>query len=505
MSNERYPIAARLIGVMRKNESKMFMIAVVWSDHSEIIVYRSFQEFKKLHKRLKKQFPLENPFRRSDRVIPRFRARNTKTFQGKDPSKSLRRLAFLEKYCTELLRCEPRVTQSSDVVQFFLPQNQDLQPDFGKNSIVILPLEDIENKGRGVGDVTGKRLSMGNVTQPFVTETYRCVAPYETKDTKNRPFKAAVDEMLDVLIKDKAGWWLVENESKCLAWFPAPYLEKCDNEEEEDSDEDETSKEGMLYCAVRNYTSKKEDEISVNIGSVVEVLQKSDDGWWLIRFHGKAGYVPSMYLQPYTNPLLHFQKEMRSSTLNLAQLHTSEGSTMSNRTHALSRPQGSQVPCSLLPRGALLSRADKQKSRSLDVLSEPRPSPALPHVAEEGQAEPESRKSSLSGASEGSEFSFSDDSSSSGIDSLNASRLEGEEPQYSNGSPLAMVGQCSLAEGKLSPSSSDPNLSKIPSVPKVPPRPRDQEILSRCTTFTRKAALASKARLFPEHKQMQDR
>lgn len=45
----------------------------------------------------------------------------------------------------------------------------------------------------------------GNVTHPFVTETYRCVAKYETKDTKNKPFKVAVDEKVDVLIKDKAG------------------------------------------------------------------------------------------------------------------------------------------------------------------------------------------------------------------------------------------------------------------------------------------------------------
>lgn len=47
--------------------------------------------------------------------------------------------------------------------------------------------------------------SVGNVTQPFITETYRCVAPYETKDTKNKPFKVATDEKVDVLIKDKTG------------------------------------------------------------------------------------------------------------------------------------------------------------------------------------------------------------------------------------------------------------------------------------------------------------
>lgn len=45
----------------------------------------------------------------------------------------------------------------------------------------------------------------GNITQPFVTETYRCTATYETKDTKNKPFKVATDENVDVLIKDKAG------------------------------------------------------------------------------------------------------------------------------------------------------------------------------------------------------------------------------------------------------------------------------------------------------------
>lgn len=48
-------------------------------------------------------------------------------------------------------------------------------------------------------------VGMNNVTQPFVTETYRCIATYETKNTKNRPFKVEVDELVDVLIKDQKG------------------------------------------------------------------------------------------------------------------------------------------------------------------------------------------------------------------------------------------------------------------------------------------------------------
>ncbi|KAL4593032.1 NADPH oxidase organizer 1-like, partial [Arapaima gigas] len=48
-TEQRFPVSVRLIGVMHKSTSKMFMTSVLWSDQTEIIVYRSFQEFKKFH------------------------------------------------------------------------------------------------------------------------------------------------------------------------------------------------------------------------------------------------------------------------------------------------------------------------------------------------------------------------------------------------------------------------------------------------------------------------
>ena len=41
---------------------------------------------------------------------------------------------------------------------------------------------------------------------------------------------------------------------------------------------------GVLYCCSRTYRAKSADELSVDMGTVVEVLQKSDNGWWLIRY-----------------------------------------------------------------------------------------------------------------------------------------------------------------------------------------------------------------------------
>lgn len=44
----------------------------------------------------------------------------------------------------------------------------------------------------------------------------------------------------------------------------------------------------MLYVTVKSYKATKGDEISVATGVVVEVLQKSDSGWWLVRYGSNA-------------------------------------------------------------------------------------------------------------------------------------------------------------------------------------------------------------------------
>lgn len=418
--------------------------------------------------------------------------------QRKSPTKSLVRLKFLQKYCNELLSCDPRVSQATDLIQFFQAKDQDLQPEFAKNSIMIMPSDDEIRAGQG-----------GNVTQPFVTETYRCVAPYETKDTKNKPFKVKLDEKVDVLIKDKAGWWLVENEDKQMAWFPAPYLEK---EYDDDDDEDDVGGDGRgtMCTVIKNYTATKDDEISVNIGTVVEVLQKSDNGWWLIRYKAKTGYIPTMFLQPYNYP--HIRMTAHSPDLTPHQL-TVPSSNL-DRSQQLSRSQGNllQLPPSRSPSPRPLQPDSKLRSHSLNLLSEQPAAPPAPNAAAarpsppptimvetEGQEEehhgPSLRAGSVASfASNSTDFSFSSDdfTSSSAGSSLNLSPSPNDETLRLSRTPPPTVGNrlspSSITEGRMIPSVSDPNLYKGPTTPKVPPRPQAQEILTRCTTITRKNA-----------------
>ncbi|XP_041671870.1 NADPH oxidase organizer 1-like [Cheilinus undulatus] len=466
VSEDRFVISVRIVGsVLRESPKlKVFMITVLWSDETEVIIYRSFQDFKKFHRQLKKRFPHVNPLRRNIRLIPKFNGKARRSLQQKGSKRSVRRMKFLESYCDELLKCDQIVTQSSELTQFFMPKDHDLQTDYTKNSVMILLSDGSDGSG-------GDRQSAGNVTHPMVTQTYRCVAAYETKDAKNRPFKVALDEKLDVLIKDPAGWWLVENEEKRLAWFPAPYLELWEGE---DDDDDGFQLGGALYCAVRSYTTKKDDEVSVPIGSVVEVLRKSDDGWWLIRFNGKGGYIPSMYLQPYNNPragLFSMQRKLHSSTLNL--------STTSNEPRASPPPSISEEN-SLEREPAGGSRVEPRvpgrlpKAQSLDVLSET----WMQKERDASTSKSFTRRTSNT-SSTSNELSLSGFSS----DSESFSSVTSEEAQQRS------VSNSGNSSPDLSLSESSSN------APKVPPRPKPEEILTRCTTMTRKAALATKTRL----------
>ena len=47
----------------------------------------------------------------------------------------------------------------------------------------------------------------------------------------------------------------------------------------------------------KEYTAIKSDELSVPINSTVQVMKRSMTGWWTIKYNGRAGFFPAVYLQ----------------------------------------------------------------------------------------------------------------------------------------------------------------------------------------------------------------
>lgn len=49
------------------------------------------------------------------------------------------------------------------------------------------------------------RQQLSSITHPQASQSYRCIETFETKDTKNKTFKVAKKEIIEVLIKDMTG------------------------------------------------------------------------------------------------------------------------------------------------------------------------------------------------------------------------------------------------------------------------------------------------------------
>ncbi|NXI50756.1 NOXO1 oxidase, partial [Chloroceryle aenea] len=306
----RYPVDVKAVGLMRCRKQKNYMMFVSWSDQNNILIYRTFEDFKRFHKELKRKFPIEGgSLRRSDRTIPRFKDASVKQRKSGKLNRYLEILKLLEIYSQELLKTDAKISQGEDVIQFFKARTQDLDPSFPEDSVVIMPSE-IRGEKK-----TQPRQPLSSITLPQASQSYRCIETFETKDTRNETFKVTTKEIVEVLLKDRTGWWLVENTDKQIAWFPASYLEEIDIHRDIQNALS-SNEEGSLYFVVRPYESQKADELSLNTGVVVEVVRRPDNGWWLVRYNGCTGYMPSMCLQPYKNPTI-IRVGLHVSTPNL--------------------------------------------------------------------------------------------------------------------------------------------------------------------------------------------
>ncbi|XP_058013414.1 NADPH oxidase organizer 1 [Ahaetulla prasina] len=440
------------------------MLSVSWSDQTQVLIYRTFEEFRTLHKGLKRKFPIESGLlKKSDRTLPRFRDANAMLRKNQKLSRCMETLKLLEVYCQELLKTQAKISRGEDVVKFLEAHSQDLEPPFPENSIIVLPSEMGERKKEA------PRAPTLTITQPVISQMYQCVAPFRTQDTQNKPFEATKAEKLEVLMKDRTGWWLVENNRKQIAWFPAPYLE--DSKEMpimEDNDE-----EGMLYYVTQAYRAKQPDELSLEFGIVVEVLEKTDSGWWRVWYNGTTGIVPSMFLQPYRNPLSKF----------LALASPSLCSSLPNLTEA---PSLSSKNCTGQQKGNQVCLSQKMQSKVTGSLE----GKGIRSPSTSGNSRPASGKESWSSSSGNvSDQGFCGPCDPKGHTVLTETLLQ------TSGNP----GRASLSwqqnnSGFEEESSGDPvhllpssGMGSLPSGPIVPPRPSPHEILQKCSSLTRRA------------------
>nr|XP_046238019.1 proline-serine-threonine phosphatase-interacting protein 1-like [Scatophagus argus] len=80
-----------------------------------------------------------------------------------------------------------------------------------------------------------------------------------------------------------------ESELSDGGYAPLPGLQYAASVAAASTDEDS-------YIVLYEYTAQEEDELSVHRGDVVRVLERGEDGWWMVEMTGLSGLVPGNYL-----------------------------------------------------------------------------------------------------------------------------------------------------------------------------------------------------------------
>ncbi|XP_039415563.1 SH3 and PX domain-containing protein 2B isoform X3 [Corvus cornix cornix] len=184
-----------------------------------------------------------------------------------------------------LIQLPPYISQCEEVLQFFETRPDDLTP----------PKEEPTGKKRsGIIQRTASFLQRGAdgaSAEPLVLEQYVVVADYQKQESSE--ISLCVGQVVDIIEKNESGWWFVSTLEE-QGWVPATCLEAQDGVQEEFSMQpDEEEK----YTVIYPYTARDQDEMNLDKGAVVVVIQKNLEGWWKIRYQGQEGWAPASYLR----------------------------------------------------------------------------------------------------------------------------------------------------------------------------------------------------------------
>ncbi|XP_038006106.1 SH3 and PX domain-containing protein 2B isoform X3 [Motacilla alba alba] len=267
------------------NKHYVYIIKVTWSNGATEVIYRRYSKFFDLQMQMLDKFPMEGGQKDpKQRIIP-FLPGKILFRRSHIRDVAVKRLIPIDEYCKALIQLPPYISQCEEVLQFFETRPDDLTP----------PKEEpIGKKRSGIIQRTASFLQRGAdcaSAEPLVLEQYVVVADYQKQESSE--ISLCVGQVVEIIEKNESGWWFVSTLEE-QGWVPATCLEAQDGVQDELSMQpDEEEK----YTVIYPYTARDQDEMNLDKGAVVVVIQKNLEGWWKIRYQGQEGWAPASYLR----------------------------------------------------------------------------------------------------------------------------------------------------------------------------------------------------------------
>uniref|UniRef100_A0A3Q2QP81 SH3 and PX domains 2B n=1 Tax=Fundulus heteroclitus TaxID=8078 RepID=A0A3Q2QP81_FUNHE len=238
------------------NKHYVYIIKVSWSDGSTETIYRRYSKFFDLQMELLDKFPVEGGQKDPKRRIIPFLPGKILFRRSHIRDVAMKRLRPINEYCRTLIQLPVYISQCEEVRLLF------------------------------------STLSTGDPTSadPLFLEQYVAVTDYEKQESTE--ISLHVGQVVEVIEKNESGWWFVSSDD-AQGWVPATCLEAQDDPDDFTLPGEEEEKYSVIYP----YSARDQDEIDLERGMIVEVIQKNLEGWWKIRYQGREGWAPASYLK----------------------------------------------------------------------------------------------------------------------------------------------------------------------------------------------------------------
>uniref|UniRef100_A0A8C8CZF8 SH3 and PX domain-containing protein 2B n=1 Tax=Oncorhynchus tshawytscha TaxID=74940 RepID=A0A8C8CZF8_ONCTS len=268
----------------RRNPNKhyVYIIKVSWSDGSTEVIFRRYSKFFDLQMELLDKFPVEGGQKDPKRRVIPFLPGKILFRRSHIRDVAMKRLRPINEYCRALIQLPVYISQCEEVRVFFETRPEDLNP----------PKEEpIGKKKSGKSTLVfhfGVRDS--SAADPLLLDQYVAVTDYEKQESSE--ISLHVGQTVEVIEKNESGWWFVSSD-EAQGWVPATCLEAQDDPDDFSLPGEEEEK----YTVIYPYAARDQDEIDLESGMTVEVIQKNLEGWWKIRYQGQEGWAPASYLK----------------------------------------------------------------------------------------------------------------------------------------------------------------------------------------------------------------
>uniref|UniRef100_A0A4W5MWX6 SH3 and PX domains 2B n=1 Tax=Hucho hucho TaxID=62062 RepID=A0A4W5MWX6_9TELE len=232
---------------------KVYIIKVSWSDGSTEVIFRRYSKFFDLQMELLDKFPVEGGQKDPKRRIIPFLPGKILFRRSHIRDVAMKRLRPINEYCRALIQLPVYISQCEEVRVFF------------------------ETRDSTSAD-------------PLLLDQYVAVTDYEKQESSE--ISLHVGQTVEVIEKNESGWWFVSSD-EAQGWVPATCLEAQDDPDDFSLPGEEEEK----YTVIYPYAARDQDEIDLESGMMVEVMQKNLEGWWKIRYQGQEGWAPASYLK----------------------------------------------------------------------------------------------------------------------------------------------------------------------------------------------------------------